>query len=142
MWIYPNCGAEVESTLDVCWRCGTSRDGVVDPDFVPADKAGPIEDPPVVPRLDPAEVVDQFGESPEDEVVECYQALSLMEAQFIANELTAQGIPAVSDTHDLQDELGPWEGNPRVFCRAGDVTRARTWLAAYERRKAEHDRSE
>jgi hypothetical protein len=85
--------------------------------------------------------VDESEDIPAGEVVECYQALSLMEAQFVANELTAQSIPAVSDTHDLQDAIGPWDGNPRVFCRAGDLPRARTWLADYERRKAEHDRS-
>jgi hypothetical protein len=142
MWTCPNCGAEVDPTFEVCWRCGTSRDGTLDPDFVPADAVGPIEDPPVVPRLDPAGVVDEFQDLPEGEVVECYQALSLMEAQFVANQLATQGIPAVSDTQDLQDELGPWDGNPRVFCRAGDLSRARTWLADYERRKAEHDPSE
>jgi hypothetical protein len=56
----------------------------------------------------------------------------LPEAKFLADQLVEQGIPAVSDTTDFQDALGTWDGNPRVYCRAGDLEAARTWLAAYE----------
>ena len=43
------------------------------------------------------------------------------------------------EIRDMQDALGTWDGNPRVYCRADDLHRARTWLEAYElRRQAEH----
>jgi hypothetical protein len=33
MWICPKCGEEVEAHFEVCWSCGTSPEGVEDPDF-------------------------------------------------------------------------------------------------------------
>jgi hypothetical protein len=35
MWICPRCAAESDAGFDVCWRCGTTREGVADPTFVP-----------------------------------------------------------------------------------------------------------
>jgi hypothetical protein len=34
-WRCPRCGSEVEPGFEVCWKCGTARDGAVDPDFAP-----------------------------------------------------------------------------------------------------------
>ena len=47
MWTCPKCHAKVDPSFEVCWKCGTTPDGVEDPTFVRADDAGPIEDPPV-----------------------------------------------------------------------------------------------
>ena len=33
MWRCQKCGEAVDRWLDVCWRCGASRDGVEDPNF-------------------------------------------------------------------------------------------------------------
>jgi hypothetical protein len=33
MWRCQKCGETVDRWLDVCWRCGASRDGVEDPNF-------------------------------------------------------------------------------------------------------------
>ena len=33
MWECSNCKESVEDTFDLCWNCGTSRDGTVDPKF-------------------------------------------------------------------------------------------------------------
>lgn len=33
MWKCAGCHEEVEDTFNVCWNCGTSHDGVADPDF-------------------------------------------------------------------------------------------------------------
>ena len=33
MWECGKCHEKVEDTFDVCWNCGTSREGFVDPDF-------------------------------------------------------------------------------------------------------------
>ena len=132
MWTCPKCGTKIDPSFDVCWNCGTSQDGTPDPSFVSADDAGPIEDAP-----DATETTSSTH-SPRGELVVCYQAYSLMEAQFLANELSAQGIPAVADTIDMQDALGTLDGNPRVYCGSDDLEQAATWLAAYDaKRKAE-----
>jgi rRNA maturation endonuclease Nob1 len=36
LWRCPTCKEIVPSNFDVCWNCGTSREGVPDPTFVPA----------------------------------------------------------------------------------------------------------
>lgn len=141
MWTCVKCGTKIDQTFDVCWKCGTSRDGVEDPSFVTADEASPIQDP----RYDPISVPDDSVRSRwsdtvgdhENDLVACYQALSIQESMFLAEQLSENGIPAMSDTIDMQDALGTLEGNPRVYCRTGDYPRARAWLAQYERRKHE-----
>ncbi|MDB5353511.1 MAG: hypothetical protein JWN86_4758 [Planctomycetota bacterium] len=137
MWTCPKCGAKVDPAFDVCWKCGTARDGTEDPTFVCADDLGPIPldaDKPGEPT-GTAEVLD----GPAAELVPCYQAYSLIEAQFLANELSENGIPAVCDEQDMQDMLGGWSGNPRVYCHEGDLARARAFLAEYEKKKAGHN---
>ncbi len=37
VWICSKCTRTVEPELDLCWACGTSRDGVEDPDFQRVD---------------------------------------------------------------------------------------------------------
>jgi hypothetical protein len=136
MWTCPKCQSKIDPVFAVCWKCGTSREGVEDPNFVTADEAGPIDDPRYDPIAVPDEPVKQaWNEVVGDagaELVACYQALSLMEAKFVADQLNAEGIPAMSDTQDMQDALGAWEGNPRVYVRAHDYPRARLWILRYE----------
>jgi hypothetical protein len=43
MWTCAKCREEVEPAFDVCWKCGTSKEGVEDPAFGKA--AGPDEAP-------------------------------------------------------------------------------------------------
>ena len=142
MWTCPKCGAKVDPGFEVCWQCGTTAEGVEDPTFVSADDSGPIDDPPApdAPELtvDPSRSA-AVAASPASELVPCYQAFSLIEAKFLANELCDNGIDAVSDEQDMQDNLGGWSGNPRVYCREGDLERAREFLEAYERTKAKHN---
>lgn len=143
MWNCPKCHATVDDQFEVCWNCGTNRQGVEDPSFVKADDSGPIVDPLYDPDAGPTSPALGIPAGPphglEGEVVEAYQALSLMEAKFLADQLNAAGIPALSDTQDMQDALGTWEGNPRVWVRASDYPRARVWLEGYEmRRREEH----
>lgn len=33
MWTCGNCGEAVEDTFDLCWKCGTSNEGIKDPSF-------------------------------------------------------------------------------------------------------------
>ncbi len=139
MWTCSKCGSKIDPAFEVCWKCGTSREGVEDPDFVTADETLPIQDP----RYDPISVPDEPVKSRwselvgphDDDLISCYQAYSLMESKFLADQLSEQGIPAMSDTQDLQDALGTMEGNPRVYVRAIDYPKARAWLLEYERHK-------
>jgi transposase len=41
VWQCVKCREQVETSFAVCWNCGTSREGVEDPDFRKADAAGP-----------------------------------------------------------------------------------------------------
>ncbi len=140
MWSCPKCQTKVDDAFDVCWQCGTTTEGVEDPSFVKADDAEPIADPVYDPiaRPDPELGVPPLSghaDGEHAEVVPIYQAFSLMEAKFLADQLVAAGIPAMSDTFDMQDALGTMSGQPRVYVRAADAERAAAWLAAYDRNK-------
>ena len=37
MWTCPRCRRSIDPTMEVCWACGTTRDGVVDPTFQPVE---------------------------------------------------------------------------------------------------------
>src|SRR4051812_10831369 len=50
MWQCPKCGESIEGSFDLCWNCGTSRDGVEDPSF------RKDEDTEVAPGAAPFEV--------------------------------------------------------------------------------------
>jgi hypothetical protein len=149
MWTCPKCGAKVDRAYEVCWRCGTTPEGVEDPGFVTADAAGPIETPPLMQGLKPgADVGDgltaEVGAPGPADLVECYLARDVVQARDLAEQLTARGIPAVADTQDLRLRgagaavtnplaLGnPYYG-PRVWVREDDRARARAWLQEYER---------
>ena len=43
LWTCAKCREEVEPAFDVCWKCGTSKEGVEDPAFrsAPAGPAAP-----------------------------------------------------------------------------------------------------
>lgn len=137
MWTCPKCRAKVDPSFEVCWQCGTSADGVEDPTFVVADDLGAIDDPPVTDEGRPtAEAVgamtpsEPFG--PDVEAVEAYTAEDRMQAHFLADELTSQGIPAVADSHEPNESFGGLLALPRVWVRAEDLDKARAWLAGYE----------
>ncbi len=57
-WTCVRCRRAIDAVLDVCWACGTSRDGVVDPSFapvedVPSDGGPTIAELPLPPSLPP-----------------------------------------------------------------------------------------
>lgn len=61
MWVCVRCGAEVDPQFDICWNCGTSREGVPSDDFGREFDAGEkpaafeprLVDPPPRRRVDP-----------------------------------------------------------------------------------------
>ena len=146
MWICMKCGTKVEDSFDVCWKCGTSYSGEEDPDFVPADEAGPIDDPGDYLGMEASKKkrVEELPE-PLSDLVECFATLDLMEAQFVTNSLVGEGIPAT-----LQNQQGDTAGvgalpyPPCVVVRSEDWARARAWIEQYEhyrqRRRARNDR--
>ena len=139
MWTCPKCGTHVDPAFDVCWKCGTSAQGVEDPSFVPADEA-PADDSPLDMQMPEGDApIPQLPDLIDGELVEAYRALDLMQAKFLADKLSEEGIPAVSDLHDMHDALGSMSSNPRVWVRAVDLPHARQWLEEFERQsRAEH----
>ncbi|WP_406695800.1 hypothetical protein V5E97_32850 [Singulisphaera sp. Ch08] len=76
---------------------------------------------------------------PLENLVEAYWASDLMQATFLADKLSEEGMPAVADTHDMHDALGSLRDAPRVWVRAIDLPRAKAWLEAYDHQfKTEH----
>jgi hypothetical protein len=141
MWSCPKCRAKVDTSFEVCWSCGTPRDGEEDPAFARADDTGPDHDPPSKWDRKPGDAPD-FAVA-ESEVAECYWAYDTLEALFVAGQLAREGIPATADDRDLRIVFaglfglvpaGPYFG-PRVRVLAGDLPRARSWIAGYEGRR-------
>jgi hypothetical protein len=134
MWRCPKCGSKVDDSFEVCWSCGTTPDGVEDPDFVAADEADPIEDPRVDLDDDMDDPLDDFAGTPWPELVECYMAANTVEAKFVADRLTEEGIPAIADRQDINLGMGGFlpQNGPKVRVRPKDLPRAQAWLEAYE----------
>lgn len=135
MWSCPKCGADVEASFDVCWSCGTSRDGVEDPDFQSADEVGPIYDPPVKLEPDLAGAPELELPEPPLELVECYRARDAAEAKFLVDRLVERGIAAVANqTHLGTTEYAFGIFTPRIMVRAQDYSPARAFVQEYEER--------
>jgi hypothetical protein len=139
MWTCTKCGTKVDPSFEICWQCGTSSDGVEDPTFVPADAEMPNESPLDLDMPEGDAPIPQPLNPFAGELVEAYLAADLMQAKCLADKLTEQGIPAVSDLHDMHESLGSMSSGPRVWVRSGDLERARTWLAGFDQQfQAEH----
>jgi hypothetical protein len=65
MWKCVKCSEKLEDSFDVCWSCGTSKDGVEDPNFRKADDVPPERISEAV-----AEAVER-GEEPERNPIMC-----------------------------------------------------------------------
>src|SRR3954453_21894254 len=113
MWTCPKCGSKVDPSFEVCWSCGTTADGVEDPSFVPADSPGPETSPL---DLDMPAGDQPLSEPPTEtagELVECYWALDVMQAKFLADQLSDGGLRAFADTHAIPRALGAISSGPR-----------------------------
>ncbi len=151
MWTCPKCTAKVDPAYEVCWRCGTTPQGVEDLNFVPADTAALIEGPRLFSGL-AAEAGKEGGPATElaaahpSDLVECYWARDTMEAEHLAARLIEADIPAVADSQDLRLRgagaavtnplaLGNPYFGPRVRVLREDLARARACLETYEQHK-------
>ena len=45
MWTCGKCGESVDDGFDVCWKCGTSRNGIANPEFRPVADVPETESP-------------------------------------------------------------------------------------------------
>jgi hypothetical protein len=136
MWTCPNCSANVESSFEVCWSCGTTDEGVVDPTFVTADNAAPIEDPPTDLSAKLESPLGRELPDPPLELVECYRPRDSAEAKFLIDRLAEVGILAVANGTRMgnTEYLLPLFA-PRIEVRAEDFARARGLVDDFELRK-------
>jgi hypothetical protein len=140
MWRCPKCRSTVDDSFEVCWSCGTSSDGIEDPDFVTADEAEPVADETLPEGIEVDDPLADFAGTPMPDPVECYMAGDAIEAKFIADKLMEQGIPAVADRRNRNFPNGGWRHEmwgygPKVRVRQDDLPKARAWLKAYEQRR-------
>lgn len=53
MWVCQKCHERHEDSFEVCWKCGTSKAGVEDPAFRPADQIDPASlERPAIPAVE------------------------------------------------------------------------------------------
>ena len=132
MWQCPKCRSQVDDSFEVCWSCGTTPDGIEDPNFVTADEANRVASKE--PGFDSS--LEDFAGMSVPDVVECYTASNTTEATFIANQLMEQGITAIADRRDGNLSTGMWksEYGPKVRVGRKDLPQAQDWLKAFEER--------
>jgi hypothetical protein len=121
MWTCSKCRENLEDDFDVCWSCGTSREGVANTEFNP-ETDGVLDEKAYQARLAAAQnetfvTVATFGNAPE--------------AHMARSRLESEGISAF-----LMDELAPttWglmnaPGGVRLQVAEKDAVRARVFLA-------------
>jgi len=104
MWRCPKCRSKVDDSFEVCWSCGTTADGIEDPNFVTSDETDPILDEKIPERTDVDDPLADFAGTPMPTLVECYMAGNTIEAKFIADQLMELGIPAIADRFEVASD--------------------------------------
>ncbi len=137
MWRCPKCQSKVDDSFEVCWSCGTTPDGIENPNFVTADEADRINDQVAQKKPEFDDSLEDFAGMPIPDLVECYMASNTTEAKFIADQLMEQGMSAIADRRDGNLSAGVWkhEYGPKVRVRQDDLPQAQAWLKAYEQRR-------
>jgi hypothetical protein len=121
MWTCPNCKIEVDPGFEVCWACGTSRDGTLDPNF----------DPEFEGIMDEKAYEKELAARQQDSFVTIASFLSAAEAHVIQSRLEAEGIRAVVTEEQTSAWLLPRTnlGGAKVEVMERDAERARELLA-------------
>jgi hypothetical protein len=122
MWTCPNCKIDVDPGFEVCWACGTSRDGTLDPDF----------DPEFEGIMDEKAYETELAARQQDSFVTIASYLSAAEAHLIQSRLEAEGIKAVVTEEQTSAWLLPRTnlGGAKVEVMERDAERARELLDA------------
>jgi len=107
MWKCSKCGENVEDDFEVCWSCGTNKEGMPNPDFVPEQEgilgAQAYQAQQAEKREEFLVTVATFGNAPEAHMVR-----SLLEAEgihaFVMGDMaaTAWGFVNAPDAVQLQ----------------------------------------
>jgi hypothetical protein len=121
MWTCPSCGAEVDDGFEVCWGCGSTPEGDVDPGFH-AETEGIITE---------QEFQAEQAARAQENLVTLATFWSVPEAHMLRSRLEAEGVHAV-----VADELSTamtWgtlnsQGGIKVQVAERDLTRAREVL--------------
>jgi hypothetical protein len=123
MWRCPNCGEKIEAGFEVCWSCGSSPEGVVDPGFRPETDG----------VISAADFEREQRERTEERLVTVAEYLGQAEAHLIRSRLEAEGIHAYLDnelTIAMDWLLSNAIGGVKVLVAEKDAERARAVLAA------------
>ena len=94
MWKCSKCSEMLKDDFEVCWSCGTTKDGVLDPHFL---------DPEAAPAAPENEAMEELGGDFDEEpprMVTVAQCRLSTEAHAMRVQLEAEGIPVF-----LADEL-------------------------------------
>src|SRR5262249_36245043 len=120
MWTCPSCQADVEDQFEICWACGSSREGVKDPNFVraDADTASTPDAEPGRAAPDPADLVTVAA------------FLTPQEAHLLRARLESEGIEAfVGDELTTTAWGADVVGGAKVEVAAKDLARAQAIYA-------------
>jgi hypothetical protein len=135
MWTCPKCKIEVEPDFDVCWSCGTSRDGTEDPEFDP--------------ELDGIQTAEQFEAETEARSHEDFVTVATYwkpsEAIVARSRLEAEGIRAyLADEQLIAMDwlLANAVGGIKLQVAQHDQERAREVLADVSRQPGANDYEE
>ena len=90
MWQCPKCRSSVDDSFEVCWSCGTTPDGIEDPNFVTADEADPIPDEELPEGTELDDPLADFAGTPMPDLVQCYMASDTIEAKFASRTTAVQ----------------------------------------------------
>jgi hypothetical protein len=143
MWHCPACNEALDDAFDVCWNCGTDRDGLADPLFRRAtDDASNLGSGPG-PEDELAEMDSDTADQPtpaknaadRTKILELCSAADIVEANAIADVLEEAGIRVSIVGDALQGSAGGTPlgeaTSPRLWISSEDLLRAREALAAY-----------
>jgi hypothetical protein len=120
MWYCSKCGEEVDDEFDVCWSCGTTREGIQDTGFNP-ETEGVLTEQAYQAVRDARQdetfvTVARFGNAPE--------------AHMVRSRLEAEGIPAYVMNEMATNTWGFAMDVVRLQVAEKDSERARAILAS------------
>jgi hypothetical protein len=120
MWNCAKCGAEVDDGFEVCWSCGTTIDGKLDPTFSRSDAEGAS---PAV-QTTAIEVA-----TPAQTLVSVAEGVALERAEVIRRHLEGAGIALFIADQPLTGLLPPANDTTTLQVRIADADRARAIIA-------------
>jgi hypothetical protein len=126
MWTCPHCGEKIDDDYDVCWSCGTSKQGVLDPTFLDSVADGPealAKEAGAGEDLDQTEDLETIAEFPQ--LTKAYAVRWQLEAAGI------QGCLADELTLDMIRHFA--KGGIKVQVAAQDAARATEIVERFSR---------